>query len=232
MIQKTSIISRGRPKGITEGGAEMRQHLYFVAIELINDVGYEKATLRKMATLAGVSPGLFYKYFPSKEALVFELHETLTSDFEHKAQYLKDRKWADRTFEVLKLSLESLKPHRETLVSFRGVLVGSRDKNVFSGFSKFSQQRVQAVFERAITESTNPIAKDLILPLARLGYLIHMAILLFWLFDQSEKQKSTDTLIDLMGRWASRAQFVLKLPGAKKLVIQLDQIIDQALFPS
>ena len=63
---------RGRPRGRTEQGEHTRRHVYEVAIRLIATRGWQQTTLRDVAREAGVSVGLLYRYFPSKQAVVLE----------------------------------------------------------------------------------------------------------------------------------------------------------------
>ena len=69
---------RGRPPGPTAQGAAARDRLYDTAIELIAARGYEATTLRDIAKEAGVSVGLLYRYFPSKQAVVIALYDELS----------------------------------------------------------------------------------------------------------------------------------------------------------
>src|SRR4051812_24947622 len=78
-VKKKAV--RGRPRGRTAQGEAMRQRLYQTALRLIARRGYEETTLREIAKHAGVSVGLLYKYFPSKQAIVLELYGDLSSKY-------------------------------------------------------------------------------------------------------------------------------------------------------
>ena len=66
---------RGRPPGRTAQGLETRQLLFDTAITLMAERGYAATTLRDVASEAGVSPGLLYRYFPSKQSVVLALYD-------------------------------------------------------------------------------------------------------------------------------------------------------------
>ena len=74
----------GRP-GQTAQGAAARDRLYATAIELIAARGYEATTLRDIAKEAGVSVGLLYRYFPSKQAVIIALYDELSADYARQA---------------------------------------------------------------------------------------------------------------------------------------------------
>ena len=57
---------------------QTRQHILDTALNLFASQGYQKTTLREIATRAGVSLGLAYRYFARKEELVAALYEQLT----------------------------------------------------------------------------------------------------------------------------------------------------------
>ena len=56
--------------------ADNRERLIAAAYTLLSERGYEATTVKEVARLAGVSPGLFHYYFASKEELLIAvLHE-------------------------------------------------------------------------------------------------------------------------------------------------------------
>src|SRR5262249_19660126 len=87
---------RGRPPGQSPQGAAARSRLYDTAIRMISDKGYEATTLREIAKKAGVSVGLLYRYFPSKQAVIIALYEDLSQDFAREAATMKPGKWRER----------------------------------------------------------------------------------------------------------------------------------------
>src|ERR1700733_14358745 len=87
---------RGRPPGPTAQGAATRDHLYATALGLIASRGYEATTLRDIAKQAGVSLGLLYRYFPSKQAVVIALYDELSSEYARQAGEMPPGGWRDR----------------------------------------------------------------------------------------------------------------------------------------
>ncbi|MCK9898308.1 TetR/AcrR family transcriptional regulator [Frankia sp. AgB32] len=60
---------------------ERRAQLMTAGAELFTNKGFAATTLDDITRLAGVSKGLFYQYFPSKEGLVFALQEKFAAQF-------------------------------------------------------------------------------------------------------------------------------------------------------
>src|SRR4051812_22938108 len=54
---------------------ETKRRILDVALKLFIDEGYEKATMRRIAEEAGLTPGATYYHFPSKENIVFHFYE-------------------------------------------------------------------------------------------------------------------------------------------------------------
>jgi AcrR family transcriptional regulator len=221
---------RGRPPGPTAQGAAARQHLYVTAMRLIAERGYEATTLRDIATEAGVSVGLLYRYFPSKQAVVIALYDELSAEYARQAEAMPQGKWRDRFMFALKTSLRVLEPHRVALRALTPVLVGDPDEGIFAATTAFSRLRVQRVFEDAISGSVDAPRQPLAESLGRLLYLVHLTVLLWWLLDKSSKQRATAALVSLTGQLLPSAALALRVPPVRRFVIASDGLIREALF--
>ena len=152
-------------------------------MQLIAARGYEATTLRDVAKDAGVSVGLLYRYFPSKQAVVIALYDDLSSDYARQAEHMPAGRWRDRFIFALQTSLDVLEPHRVALRALTPVLVGDPEEGIFSASTAFSRLRVQQVFEQAVVGSSDAPKQQMAAALGRLLYLIHLAVLLWWLLD-------------------------------------------------
>ena len=221
--------SRGRPRGTTDRGAKMQRHLYETAIELVGQRGWQETTLREIAREAGVSVGLLYKYFPSKQAVLLALYDELSADFEN-GTTLPPGRWRNRFSVALKSSLGVLEPYRRTLAALLPVLVGSSSDSLFAPETAFSRIRVQRVFAQAILGGSDAPNGQRALALGRLGYLLHLAVLMWWLLDRSPSQRATQTLVGLIDRTLPLVATALLVPGVSGLVDNVDQLVRDALF--
>jgi AcrR family transcriptional regulator len=221
---------RGRPRGRTPQGAATRLSLYRTAIELIAERGYEATTLRDVADRAGVSVGLLYRYFPSKRAVVLSLYDELSAEYAVRAAEMGIGKWRDRFVFALSTSLEVLKPHRSTLAVLVPLLVGSADEGLFAPATAFSGQRVMQVFHDAVAGATDAPRPELTAALARLLYMVHLAILLWWLLDKSPRQRATVALVALVKQALPASSLTLRLPGVSSFILAGDKLFREALF--
>ena len=69
--------------------------------------------------------------------------------------------------------------------------MGDPDDGVFSDKMTFSRQRVERAFTAAVSAANDAPSADIAEALGRLLYLIHLAIILWWLLDKSPEQRAT-----------------------------------------
>jgi AcrR family transcriptional regulator len=223
---------RGRPPGQSAQGVAARDRLYETAIRMIRERGYEATTLREIAREAGVSVGLLYRYFPGKQAVLIALYDELSQDFARQTANMRHGRWRDRFLFALRASVRVLQPHRTTLRALIPILVGDPDDGVFAASTVFSRVRVQQVFEDAITRSADAPRPPLADALGRLLYLVHLAVLLWWLLDKTPKQRATQALLGLTEQLLPSAALALRLAPVQRFVLEMDELIREGLFGS
>jgi len=221
---------RGRPPGESAQGTAARRRLYETAIRIIGERGYEATTLREIAREADVSVGLLYRYFPSKRAVIIALYEELSADYAREALAMPGGKWRDRFIFALQTSLDVLGPHRVALRGLVPVLVGDPEEGVFARSAAFSRLRVQHVFEQAVVGSTDAPTRQLGEAVGRLLYLVHLAVLLWWLLDKSSKQRTTTALVSLFRQVLPSTALTLRVPAVRRFVVSADELIREGLF--
>jgi AcrR family transcriptional regulator len=221
---------RGRPPGRSAQGNAARARLYDTAIRMFRERGYEATTLRDIARAAGVSAGLLYRYFPSKQAVLTALYDELSQDFAGRTAAMRPGRWQDRFLFALETSLRVLQPHRTTLRALAPILVGDPEDGVFAANTAFSRLRVQQVFERAVGEANDAPKPPLAEGLGRLLYLVHLGVLLWWLLDRTPGQRATKALVGLTRRLLPSASLTLRLPPIRRFVAEMDALIRDGLF--
>ena len=219
----------GRPPGPTPQGLEARRRLYDAAIKLMTERGYEGTTLRDIADAAGVSVGLLYRYFPSKRSVVLALYDELSAAYAQQATGMPPGRWRDRFLFALRTSLRVLGRHRQTLSALVPVLIGDPEEGLFAPSTAFSRRRVQSVFLNAISGANDAPKGDLAGPLGRLLYLVHLAVLLWWLLDRSPRQRATDGLVALIQRSMPSVALALRLTPVRSIVRSGDALFREAL---
>jgi AcrR family transcriptional regulator len=230
MLTEKGRRKRGRPPGETAQGVAARQRLYETAITLIAERGFEQTTLRDVASRANVSVGLLYRYFPSKQAVVLALYDELSAEQVAHAAAMPVGKWRDRFLFTLDTTLTILRPHRQTLAALIPVLVSNGPDGLFSTTTAFSRERVQRVYQDAVTGASDAPRDPVAAALGRLLYLTHLAVILWWLLDKSPQQRATDALVQLLRKALPAAAMTLRLPKVGAFVVSGDRLFHEALI--
>jgi AcrR family transcriptional regulator len=135
----------------------------------------------------------------------------------------------DRVLFALTASLEVLEPHRVPLRALITVLVGDPNEGIFAAATAFPRQRVQQVFEEAVSDASDAPKAPLAAALGRLFYLMHLAVLLWWLLDRRARQRTTRRLVSLIGQMLPSVSLALRLPGVRRFVVSLDELVRDGL---
>jgi AcrR family transcriptional regulator len=207
-----------------------RQRLYDAAIELIGERGFDQTTLRDVASRAHVSVGLLYRYFPSKQAVVLALYDELSAEQAAQASAMPRGRWRERFLFALETSLSILRPHRRTLSALIPVLVSNAPDGLFSSTTAFSRERVQRIFQDAVVAASDAPRAEVAAALGRLLYLIHLAVVLWWLLDRSPQQRATRALVRLMSGALPAAAMTLRLPKVGTFILTGDRLFQEALI--
>jgi AcrR family transcriptional regulator len=214
---------------LTPKAEETRQRILKSALSLFEEQSFEATTLRQIAARAGVSLGLVYRYFSAKESFVLALYERLSHDFEDAARdHMPNERWPERFVFCVRTSLAVLDPYRETLRMVTGFLLKD-PKGLYPPENPYSQLHVQSVFREAVLYARFAPDEAQATQLGRHLYVIHLAIVFFWLVDRSPGQEATERLLDQMERWMPMLAIAASTPVFRDLV---DSIADAVLGPA
>jgi AcrR family transcriptional regulator len=220
-----------RRETTTPKAEETRERIVDAALTLFREKGFDETTMRDIAADAGVATGAAYYYFRSKEELVMAFYartaeeaRTLLPPAIERSKDLRKRLRA-----VIDMKFEQFAQHRRLLVGI--VRIGIDPLHPLSPFGRETQpMRDESIgtFRTALEGSTSRIPKDLHDDLPTLLWMYQMALILFWMYDQSKGQRRTKLLVDgtldLIVRLIQIASLPLMGPLRKKLVALLRAI--------
>lgn len=87
LLKPAKIINTHSQKNI-----EMKNRIFDVALHLMKKVEFNKLTIRNICTNAGISIGMFYRNFESKDALLFYYYERISESYYNQVyDTLKDK---------------------------------------------------------------------------------------------------------------------------------------------
>jgi AcrR family transcriptional regulator len=180
-------------------GEQTRRVIVDTAIRLFREQGYDKTTMRTIATEAGLSVGNAYYYFPTKEHLVQEFYQRIQED--HRAavapHLAAGGDLGTRLHAALGTAIDVMSPYH----SFAGRFIKTA-ADPDSALSPFSAESAPArdaslgVFRAVVSGATTKIDADLRHDLPELLWLVHLGVTLFWVHDRSPGQAKTHLLIN------------------------------------
>src|SRR5262249_17361887 len=154
---------------------------------------------------------------PSKRAVVLALYDVLSEEYARRTRELPAGRWRERFLFALRASLEVLAPHRSTLVALVPVLVGG-EESLFAPATVFSRERVERAFVAAATGASDAPRGALAAAVGRVLYLVHLALILWWLLDRTRDQRATGALVAITERALPPFGLALRLPLVRSLL--------------
>lgn len=211
-------------------GERARQRILESALGLFGAKGYETTTMRDIAAEAGYSPGLTYRYFSGKEELVMMLYQQLEEELDSYARSLPPASLADRFYMIVAKLLELMAPHRETLGALFSTALNPRSKVGVLSESTADIRRQSRDMYLALIEGAKDAPRALQREdLATVLYGAHLALVLFWLVDQSTGTQRTLQLLAVLRDLLKLLQPLLWFPVVSHILVRLARIIGPLL---
>lgn len=189
------------------------------ALGMFRTKGFAKTTMRAIATEAGVSLGSAYYYFASKDELVLELYrESVAEQHALATKALAGTAGlAARLKAALHAGVDALTPYHH----FGGAFISSAlppqsAVNPFGEASKAAREDAVAIFAEVVDGAKVPPFLRAQLP--ELLWLAYMGVVLFWVYDRSENQRRTRTLIDGAAPLLAKLVSYSRLPVVRPMV--------------
>jgi AcrR family transcriptional regulator len=185
-------IARGK-------SAETRANILDNAIRVFRERGLEASTMREIATASGVALGAAYYYFSSKEAIIQAYYDNVQAEHRRSVEAaLEKGRELDlkaRLRVAFHSKLDIVQDDRKLLGAlFRFTGEPEHPLSALGSATGRVREQAMAVFSLAIGEERLPEDIRTILPSAL--WALQMAVLLYFIYDRSEKQQRTRRLID------------------------------------
>jgi AcrR family transcriptional regulator len=182
-----------------ERGEQTRQLIIDTAVRLFGEQGYEKTTMRAIATEAGLAPSNAYYYFPSKDHLVQEFYNRIQIEQrEAVAPYLAGGgDLGARLHAAMSTGVAAMEPYHAFAGKFFRVAADpSSASNPFSPESAPARQLSQEIFRDVVAGAGTQIDPDVRAVLPELLWLAQLGVTLFWIYDRSPGRSKTRLLVD------------------------------------
>jgi len=207
-----------------------RDTILSTALAMFRQHGIDGATMRDIAKQADVALGAAYYYFASKEAILQAYYDQVQE--QHHARLLETLAAGDLNLEgrlkaAFHRKLDILQNDRKILGGlFRYAGEPEHPLSALGPGTRQNRQSSMAVFELAIGDEKLPADIRAVLP--TLLWAAHMAILLYFTYDNSEGQARTRKLVDKAVGLVSTLLSLAKLPLLKPFRGRLAAILREA----
>jgi AcrR family transcriptional regulator len=212
----------------TARGDQTKARIVEAALQLFEERGYEKTTMRAVAVQAGVSLGSAYYYFDSKEHLVQGFYDR--SQVLHREQ--ADRRLAGvssfggRLLAALEAFVETARPYHPFAGKFFAVASEpSSPLSPFSVESAAARDASVALFADVVAGSDVNADARLLAELPELLWLGHMGVVLFWVHDRSPDQRRT---LELARRVVPLVDRLVRISRLRPLRPVVHELLDLA----
>lgn len=206
-------MSRDQPAG---KGEQTRQRIRGAALQSFRENGYDATTIRKIADVLGMSVGATNYHFPSKNHLIQELY--LDVQEAHRAaaepRLADEGRLIERLRIVFSTGLDQLTPYHAHAGEFLSAAVSPRSPiNPLSTESAEAFAIVEDLFAQAVNGAASTgLADDIRSLLPRALVLAHLLLALYWVYDTSEGQRRTRSLLDRALKLLARLIPLTRLP--------------------
>lgn len=202
---------------------QTRSGIVDAALGLFRARGYDATTMRAVADEAGVSLGSAYYYFSGKEELIQAFYDQIQVEHADAAeQALAQKGFAPRLRGVMEAFLDVAEPfHDFGGQFFRNAADPASPLSPFSVESAPAREASTDLFRRAVEGSDLKVAATLREELPGLLWLLHMGVVLFWVYDASPGQRRTRTLVAGVVPLVDRSVRLTRLPVVRGLVDDL-----------
>lgn len=207
-------------------GLQTRQHIYDSAVALFREKGYDNTTMRDIASDADISIGLAYRYFARKEDIVMALYCDTIDALVSYIDTLPDGQIADRFDLVLKKTIQDFTPYRYALMALFGVAMHPEsDISLMGTDNNPISKQLSDGYHMLVTGSDDTLRSPKAEQMGVTLYTFHMLLLLFWLYDRSENQASTQKLINFVHELFKMLRPMFFLPMIPQAIAKLSAIV-------
>lgn len=195
--------------------AETREAVFQVAIREFKKRGVDGISMRELAKKCDLAPSHFYYYFHDKDDVVLEFYHRNFEGFMRAAREVLSgvRGFEDRLTALMRVRLETMAGDRAIYLSLSRSAMDPQ--SVLSPFGRVTagiRNEAIALCAEVIRGSPMRVARSLEPLLPVLLWMYMMALIFFWIHDESESQRKSHALNAALTPMVAKGLKVLNLP--------------------
>lgn len=213
---------------------QTRSLILETALRLFQDRGYDKTTMRAIATEAGVSVGNAYYYFESKEHLIQGFYDRVTTEHIEtaRARLAGRTDFASRLQVTLEAWLDVAEPYHGFAVQFfRNAADPDSPLSPFSAESYPARQTVVDLYREVLSGSAMKVDAEMAAMLPELLWLHQMGIVLFWVYDRSPESTRTRDFVRRTTPMVARVMTLSRYKLIRPLVRDAESLVRDFIVP-
>ncbi|MFJ7249207.1 TetR family transcriptional regulator [Kitasatospora sp. NPDC098652] len=227
----------GRAQPKTDKSEATRALILETAMRLFQERGYEKTTMRAIATEAGVSVGNAYYYFSAKEFLIQGFYDRMTHDHatEARQRMAHTRDFAERLEIALTSWLDTAAPYHEFAAQFfRTAADPTSSLSPFSNESHPARATAVELFRDVLQGSdlAPKLDTELVELLPDVLWLHLMVVVLYWVFDRTEDTERTREFVRRSTPMAARVINLSRYRVFRPIVRDAKGLIHDFILPT
>ncbi|MGY6025545.1 TetR family transcriptional regulator [Streptomyces spinosirectus] len=203
------------------------------AMRLFQERGYDKTTMRAIATEAGVSVGNAYYYFAGKEHLIQGFYDRIAAEHRVAVREVLDRETEleARLAGVLRVWLDIATPYHEFAVQFfKNAADPDSPLSPFSEESEHAREEAISIHREVLAGATRTkVPEELRDVLPELMWLAQMGLVLYWIFDRTEGRERSYRLAERGARLTARGVSLARFRVLRPLVREVHELFTDFL---
>jgi AcrR family transcriptional regulator len=205
------------------------------ALDMFRAKGFEEATIRDIASAAGVATGAAYYYYPSKDSIVLAFYQRSCDEMQPRieAALPKARPNLESQLKALiQAKLDYFAPYRMVL---RALLRNGADPasplSPFAANNRPIRETDVAWFRKILTDCRVRAPKDLGPHMPDVLWMFQMGVIYFWVTDDSDAQRRTERVLSLGAKTVTTLLRIAGLPltrPLRKVIVELIETVKPA----
>ncbi len=217
-VKKTAVPAVGAAGGKSD---RTRRKILNAALDLFRRRGFDETTMRAVAEKAGVAQGAAYYYFRSKNDIVLAYYLRCEEEMRDALPGIlaESKSFRKRMQAVVEFRFRQFEPHRKFVsVLFQNSVNPDSPLSPFHAATSEIREGVVRTFDQVVDGSDIRFNDELRPHAPHLLWLFQLALLLYWMFDESEGRKNSRRLLDLSLGILMQVLRLQRLPFARGLV--------------
>ncbi|MGF1429291.1 TetR family transcriptional regulator [Kitasatospora sp. LaBMicrA B282] len=227
----------GRALPKTDKSEQTRALILETAMRLFQERGYDKTTMRAIATEAGISVGNAYYYFAGKEFLIQGFYDRMTYDHatDARARMAHTRDFTERLEIALASWVDTAAPYHEFAAQFfRTAADPTSSLSPFSDESHPARATAVDLFREVLTgsELAPKLDRELVDLLPDVLWLYLMIVVLYWVFDRTPDTERTREFVRRSAPMAARVINLSRYRMFRPIVRDAKGLIQDFILPT